>query len=158
MKSEVMAKSGIALALAAFVAACGAATPFTKIDGTDSAALSKLDGSWVVINTGGTDVQSMNPPATMTFDTAARTVSGFDGCNDFNGSYTFEDGRLRANVAGTRRACTSDAARTVSARINNLFTEGAEAVDTNFMGAEVLMLANDNGDVRMAPPEMLNQR
>lgn len=158
MNAWAIAKSGKALAILLLAGACSNVLPFTKIDGTDPAALAKLDRRWVVLNTGGTDVQAMDPPATMVFDTAAGTVSGFDGCNEFDGTFTFEQGRLEADVSSTDQACTSDTASDVSSTINDLFTQGAEVVDTEFMAAEVLMLTNDSGDVRMAPPEMLSEK
>lgn len=154
MESGKVAASVAVLAMAGVLGAC---TPFTKIDGSDPSALSKLDGSWTVINTGGTEVKGMDPEAVIVFDTAGSTVSGFDGCNNFKGTFTFEGGRLKAKVAGTRKACTSDMARTISGRISDLFAQGAEAVDTSFMGANVLMLKNDNGDIRMAPTAVLEK-
>lgn len=153
---DTLARSAGALAVAALLGAC--ATPFTKIDGSDAAAMSKMNGSWTVINTGGTKVEGLNPPATVVFNTGDRSVSGFDGCNDFKGTYSFDHGLLKANVTSTRRACTSDMARTVSARINDLFTNGAEVVETTFMQADVLMLKNANGDVRMGPTAAVNKR
>ena len=93
----------------------------------------------------------------MVFDTRAKAVSGFDGCNDFKGSYSFDQGLLKAKVSSTRRACTSDMARTISARLGDLFTKGAEVVDTSFMGAHVLMLRNAGGDVRMGSTEVLRK-
>ena len=83
--------------------------------------------------------------------------SGIDGCNDFKGSYSFDQGLLKAKVSSTRRACTSDMARTISARLGDLFTKGAEVVDTSFMGAHVLMLRNAGGDVRMGSTEVLRK-
>jgi heat shock protein HslJ len=135
----------------------GACTPFTKIDGTNPSAFSKMQGSWTVMNTGGTPIEGMDRLPVIVFDTSKRTVSGFDGCNDFKGSYTFAEGRLKAQVAGTRKACTSDIARTISARISDLFTQGAEVVETSFMAGRVLMLTNSNGDVRMGPTEVLEK-
>lgn len=155
---HTFAKPATLLAAAALLGACSSMTPFTKLDGSDPAALSKMNGSWTVMNTGGTKVEGMNPPATIVFDTSSRSVSGFDGCNDFKGSYSFDRGLMKANVAGTRRACTSDMARTISARINDLFAQGAEVVDTTFMGASVLMLKNANGDVRMGSTSELQKK
>lgn len=48
-------------------------------------------------------------------------------------------------------------ARTISARLGDLFTQGAEVVDTSFMGAHVLMLKNAGGDVRMGSTEVLRK-
>ena len=49
-------------------------------------------------------------------------------------------------------------ARTISARISDLFSQGAEVVDTSFMGASVLMLKNANGDVRMGSTSELQKK
>lgn len=154
MKSGKVVASVAALAMAGVLGAC---TPFTRIDGSDPSALSRLDGSWTVINSGGTEVKGLDPAAVIVFDTAGSTVSGFDGCNNFNGTYTFEGGLLKAKVAGTRKACTGEMARTISGRISDLFAQGAEVVDTNFMSANILMLKNDNGDIRMAPTAVLEK-
>ncbi len=157
MKSK-LATSVAVIAVAGLVGACSSMTPFTRIDGTDPNLVAKMNGSWTVINTSGTKVEDLNPPATIVFNTADRSVSGFDGCNDFKGTYTFERGLLKANVAGTRRACTSQMATTVSNRINDLFRQGAEVVDTTFMSANVLMLKNASGDVRMGPTSVLQKK
>lgn len=153
-----LARPATVLATAILLGACSSMTPFTKIDGSDPAVVSKMNGSWTVMNTGGTKVEGLNPPATVVFDTGSRTVSGFDGCNDFRGTYSFERGQLKAMVRSTRRACTSDMARTISARINDLLSQGAEVVDTSLMGAHVLMLRNAGGDVRMGPTGALQKK
>lgn len=162
MNAASLARAAAVLAIGGLLAACSGTsprlTPFTKIDGSDPSVLAKMDGSWTVINTGGNKVEGMTPPAVMVFDTRGASVSGFDGCNDFRGSYTFEQGRLTARVQSTRRACTSELARTVSTRINDLLAQGAEVVDTAFMGANVLMLKNANGDVRMGPTDVLKKQ
>jgi len=157
MMTYTLAKSAAVLAMAGLVGACSSLNPFTRIDGTNASLLSKMEGSWTVLNTGGTKVEGVNPPPTIVFNTADRSVSGFDGCNDFKGSYSFEAGLLKANVADTRRACTSEMANTVSKRINDLFRQGAEVIDTTFMAANVLMLRNASGDVRMGPTSALQK-
>lgn len=156
--THMLTRSTAALALTGLAAACSSVLPFTKIDGSDPAKLSMMNGSWTVMQLGDTKTEGMNPPATVVFDTANRAVSGFDGCNDFKGSYTFDQGRLKANVAGTRRACTSDLARNVSARMADLFAQGAEVVDTSMMGAHVLMLRNAGGDLRMGSTSALQKK
>lgn len=153
-----LANSVALLAMAGLVGACSSLTPFTRIDGTNAAVLPKMEGSWTVINTGGTKVEGLNPPATIVFNTADRSVSGFDGCNDFKGTFAFDAGLLKANVASTRRACTSEMANTVSKRINDLFRQGAEVVETTFMAANILMLKNAGGDVRMGPTSALQKK
>ena len=152
------ARLAVLLATTVLLGACSGLTPFTRIDGSNAALLPKMNGSWTVINTGGTKVEGVDPPPTIVFDTATRSVSGFDGCNDFRGSYAFDQGRLKASVAGTRRACTSEMARTVSARMADLFSQGAEVVETHFMSANVLMLRNAGGDVRMGPTQVLQKK
>jgi heat shock protein HslJ len=154
IKSGKVARPVVAFAMMGVLGAC---TPFAKIDGTNPSAVSRIDGSWTVNNAGGTKIEGMDPLAVIVFDTAGGAVSGFDGCNNFKGTYTFEEGRLKAKVAGTRKACTSDTARTISARIGNLFTEGADVVETAMFGARVIMLTNANGDVRMAPTAVLEK-
>ena len=52
----------------------------------------------------------------------------------------------------------SDAGRAVSARLADLFANGAELVDTGMLGATVLMLSNASGDVRMGPTPAVQKR
>lgn len=153
-----LTKSIAVIAVAGLIGACSSLNPFTKIDGSDASLMSRMDGSWTVVNTGDTKVEGVNPPATIVFNTADRSVSGFDGCNDFKGSYTLTGGLLKANVAGTRRACTSDAASKVSALIADLFKQGAEVVDMRFMAGKILMLKNASGDVRMGPTSVMQKK
>jgi hypothetical protein len=46
--------------------------------------------------------------------------------------------------------CPNQAARAVSEQMASLFTNGAEVVDTSFMGAHVLMLKNSSAELRLA--------
>ena len=87
----------------------------------------------------------------MTFDTAHGTISGFHGCNPIRGPYTFEGSRLKAKIASGRMACTSDAAKQASAAINDLLTNGAEVVETSLLKGHVLMLRNNNAEIRLWP-------
>lgn len=151
-------KTSVVVAAVSLLGACSGLTPFTKIDGSNADNLARMDGSWTVINMGGVKVENLTPPAVLVFDTKAHKLSGFDGCNDIQGNFSFERGLLKAQVSSTRRACTSEQARTVSARIQDLLSHGAEVVDTTFMQASVLMLKNANGDVRMGRTEQLHQR
>lgn len=57
-------------------------------------------------------------------DTAKGTVTGFDGCNRRNGTFTFDVGRLKAKTATTRMACASNAARQASTAIGDLLGNG----------------------------------
>ena len=65
--------------------------------------------------------------------------------------------RARSPSRRTRGRPVSCMARTISARLGDLFTKGAEVVDTSFMGAHVLMLRNAGGDVRMGSTEVLRK-
>lgn len=100
-------------------------------------------------------LEGVSPRPTIVFNTSDGSVSGFDGCNNFKGTYTLQGGRLKAKVAGTRKACPSDVARGVSEQINNLFSNGAEVVETSFMGAHVLMLKNNAAELRIAPSDQV---
>lgn len=154
-----LTRSAAAVAVAAMLGACSSLTPFTTIDGTDASKLTLMNGHWTVMNLNGTEkTDGLNPPAVIEFDTASRSVSGFDGCNNFKGTYSFEGGLLKAKVAGTRSACGSELARTVSSRINDLLTNGATVFDTSIRGARILTLKNAGGDVRMAPTSLLQKK
>jgi len=146
------------IVVAGVASACAGLLPFSRIDGTDPSAIEKMEGSWTVMNSGGEPIENMEPHAVIVFDTAAGSVSGFDGCKNFKGSYSFDQGLLKAQVAGTKRACTSDSARKVSGLLGELLASGAEVVDTSMMGTHVLMLKNANGDLRMGPTAMLDEK
>lgn len=134
------------LGSATLLAAC---TPFTKVTG-DGATLGKIEGKWTVRYVGGKELDPAVKPE-IAFDTAKGTVGGFDGCNRFNGTFTFDGGVLKAKTAGTRMACTSDAARQASAAISNLFANGAEVVELSMYGTQVLMMRNESSEIRLLP-------
>lgn len=132
----------------------GACTFFTVI-GDDAGNLQKLDGRWVVLRIDDADTEELDPPASITFQTQSGTVSGFDGCNDFRGSFDVSDDLLTATVAGTRKACLNDLSRGVSSLLAELFAEGAKVGLSRFMGSRVLVLANDSSQIILAPEEEL---
>jgi heat shock protein HslJ len=129
-------------------------TPFTKIEGDDKTDV-KINGSWTVLWSGGAKLEGVTPRPTIVFNTTDSTVSGFDGCNNYKGTYSFVGKQLKAKVAGTRMACPNQAARAVSEQMASLFTNGAEVVDTSFMGAHVLMLKNSSAELRLGPSDTL---
>ncbi len=67
-------------------------------------------------------------------------------------------GCAQANVAGTRHGCTRDAGRAVSARLADLFSSGAQVVDTRTTGASVPMPTDANGDVRIGRTSVVQKR
>jgi heat shock protein HslJ len=99
--------------------------------------------------------EGVTPKPTIVFNTGNNTVSGFDGCNNFKGSYTFVDGKLKAKVSGTRMACPNEAARGVSGQMANLFANGAEVVETSFMAGHVLLLKNSSAELRLGPSDQV---
>lgn len=139
----------LALSLVGSATLLAACTPFTKIGG-DGQTLAKIDGRWTVRYVGGKELDPAVKPE-IAFDAAKGTVSGFDGCNRFNGTFAFEGGLLKAKTAGTRMACTSEPARQASAAIGDLFTQGAEFVEVSMYGAQVLMMRNASSEIRLIP-------
>jgi len=133
---------------ATLIAAC---SPFTKVTG-DAAALGKIDGKWTVRYVGGKELDPAVKPE-IDFDTAKRAVAGFDGCNRFSGTFTFDGGLLKATTAGTRMACTSEPARQASAAIGDLFAKGAEVVELSMFGGHVLMMRNASFELRLMPTQ-----
>ncbi len=71
------------------------------------------------------------------------------------GTYSFVGGQLKAKVSGTRMACPGETAKAVSKQMANLFTKGAEVVETSFMGAHVLMLKNSSAELRLGSSDQL---
>lgn len=156
MEREVSVKtaSSMKIVILACSIAIGATacTPFTKIKGDDKTA-ARIDGSWTVLWSGGAKLEGVTPKPTMVFNTGSNSVSGFDGCNNYKGGYSFDGGKLKAKVAGTRMACPNETARAVSEQMANLLTNGAEVVDTSFMGAHVLLLKNSSAELRLGPSD-----
>lgn len=144
----------IVLLACSIVLGAAACTPFTKVKGDDKTAV-KMDGSWTVLWSGGAQLEGVTPKPTIVFNTGNNTVSGFDGCNNFKGSYTFVDGKLKAKVSGTRMACPNEAARGVSGQMANLFANGAEVVETSFMAGHVLLLKNSSAELRLGPSDQV---
>ena len=132
---------------AMFLTACSA---FTKSTGSPD-TVAKLDGVWAVTHVAGKKLEGVRPE--LKFDFAQRTVSGFDGCNRFGGSFTFEGERLQAKTVSTQMACTNDAARQASAEIAELLVNGAEVVDVAMDEGRVLMLKNAKAEIRMRPSQ-----
>ncbi|HRW81514.1 MAG TPA: META domain-containing protein, partial [Desulfomonilia bacterium] len=131
-----------------------ACTPFTRIQGDDKTS-AKIKGSWTVIWSGGAKLEGVTPRPTIVFNSNDNTVSGFDGCNNYTGTYSFVGGHLKATVSGTRMACPNETARAVSEQMANLFTNGAEVVETSFMGAHVLLMKNSSAELRLGPSDQV---
>ncbi len=136
------------------VMSMAACTPFTKVQGEDK-TVAKINGSWTVLWSGGAELEGVDPKPTIIFNTRDNSVSGFDGCNNYKGSYSFVNGKLQAKVAATRMACTNDAARGVSKQMADLFSNGADVVETSLYGAHVLMLKNSSAELRLGPSDQL---
>tara|TARA_R110002049_G_scaffold24361_1_gene86518 strand:+ start:1631 stop:2350 length:720 start_codon:yes stop_codon:yes gene_type:complete len=69
--------------------------------------LKELNGSYQISTLKGEDVSSFN--LNMAFNDSTKQVSGFSGCNRFNGSYTLENNTLKFSELGTTRMfCTKD--------------------------------------------------
>lgn len=135
-----------------------ACTPFTKVQ-EEGAVESKIQGNWTVIHDGTAKIE-LAPPVTVAFETAKNQISGFDGCNNYRGSYVFEDGLIKARLSSTRMACKNSAASAVSATLHALFTQGAEAVELEMMGAKVLTLRNKSmgAELRLGFSEQLQKQ
>lgn len=144
----------VAILTCSVVMGITACTPFTKVQGDDK-SIAKIDGAWTVLWSGGAKLEGVTPKPTIIFNTSDNSVSGFDGCNNYKGTYSFVDGQLKAKVAGTRMACPNDAAKAVSAQMSDLFTNGAEVVETSFMRAHVLMLKNNTAELRVGPSDQV---
>lgn len=135
-----------------FLMGTTACTPFTKVQEDDMTA-AKINGSWTVLWSGGAKLKGVAQKPTIIFNTSDNSVSGFDGCNNYKGTYSFENGKLKAKVAATRMACANEAARAVSEQITDLFTNGAELVETSSKGGHVLLLKNSSAELRVGPSD-----
>jgi hypothetical protein len=122
-----------------------ACSPFTKIQGDDKKEI-KLNGSWTAIYSGAEKLEGVAPKPTIIFNTGNNSISGFDGCNNFQENYAFADGKLRAEVTSARMAWSSDVARGVSEQMANLFSNGAEVIEVSIYGQHVIMLKNSSAD------------
>jgi heat shock protein HslJ len=93
------------------------------------------------------------------FDSQNHKVSGFDGCNNFNGSYSFEGKLIKGRLLSTQMACPSDEARAVSSTLHRLFDQGAEVITIHFLSAKGLVLLNKEIDAELVlePTEKFNK-
>jgi heat shock protein HslJ len=69
------------------VMSMAACTPFTKVQ-RDDKTVAKIKGSWTVLWSGGAKLEGVNPKPTIIFNTRDNSVSGFDGSNNYKGSYS----------------------------------------------------------------------
>lgn len=136
--------------LVAAAVALSACTPFTRVSG-DSSMLGKLDGNWTVKYVASKELQGVSPAPELVFDTAKGTVTGFDGCNRLNGTFTFDGGRLKEKTATTRMACPNDAAHPASAAVADLLGNGAEVVEVALGQGRVLLVKNASSEIRLVP-------
>lgn len=127
-----------------------ACSPFTRIQG-DSKTVGKLDGSWAVRYVAGKEIPKPYPA--LTFDSAAGTLSGSDGCNRISGRFSFEEGRLKARTASTRMACLNETAASTSAAIHTLLDQGAEVVEVAMGAGRMLQIRNAEAEIRLVPAE-----
>jgi heat shock protein HslJ len=113
---------------------------------TYDAGLTTLEGSsWTAtgINNGTGGVETSDATGTVTSDFGADgALSGFGGCNDYNGTYTVSDdgGIAITDVASTRKAC-DDAAMTVEGR----FLAALAEVATYEITGDTLTLRDSSG-------------
>ncbi|MCR3970912.1 META domain-containing protein [Aeromonas veronii] len=136
-----------------------ACVPFKRIE-SQSDVHAKLGGNWVVIHDGHKKVEGLTPAAFISFNEDDNKLSGFDGCNRFNGSYQMENGILKSTVRSTKKVCTGPIANDVSNIMQLLLKDGAEVVSIEFMGAKALLLRNKSDDVelRFGNAEQLNTK
>ncbi|MBM0493201.1 META domain-containing protein [Aeromonas jandaei] len=154
-----MIKRSSVIAIVGAASLLSACVPFKRLE-SDSDIHNKLSGSWVVMHNGHNKIEGLNPAAFITFTNDDNKMSGYDGCNNFNGSYSMEQGVLKANVRSTRKACQGEVARDVSQAMQLLLKDGAEVVSIEFMGAKALSLRNksDNVELRFGNAEQLNKK
>ena len=139
-------------AAGALILTLAACASVAQIQG-ESSSVAKLDGSWRVYWGAGSELQGLSPLPSMVFNTADGSISGYDGCNTFRGRYTFQGGRLTAEVASTRKACLGETAHRISEQIHLLFSRGAEVAESTYMGARVVVMINGAAEIRMVPKD-----
>lgn len=146
-------------ALATAITLLAACTPFTKIQG-DEKSQTRIEGSWTVMHDGKTKIEGLNPPARIVFDAGSDKLSGFDGCNNFSGRYTFQNSEIKARLISTRMACRGATERAVSETLHQLFEQGAEVVAIDFMSAKAIVLRNKaiGAELRLGATEQLNEK
>lgn len=75
---------------------------------TKGVSLDKLDGTWKLKTLNGEEVASAfeNKEPSVKFDVVASRVSGYGGCNTYNGAFKYEKGEFSApNLVSTMRMC-----------------------------------------------------
>ncbi len=103
-----MMRNGRGLGLALVVVALGASVPAQAQGGSTPLA----GTSWQLVELNGQPVIG-EEPLTLRFAADEPRVSGYGGCNEFNGPYTQAGASLRFGpLASTRRACLEPASNT----------------------------------------------
>ncbi len=107
------AVAGFVLLLAAAVCGCAPAKEASTAAPAAEAKMPALSGTyWKIDEAGGQKVASPEGARTVfiQFDETAKRVTGFSGCNTFNGGYEAKDGTLKLGpLISTRMACIGDA-------------------------------------------------
>ncbi|KRV80694.1 META domain-containing protein [Aeromonas veronii] len=152
-----MKKCGI-VAIAGVMSLLTACTPFKRLQNEEELHNS-ISGSWTVLHDGHQKIENLTPPAVIYFDPVKNKISGFDGCNKFNGSYVMEQSILKGKVMSTKMGCSDPVASNISSTMQSLFANGAEVVSVNFMGAKVIMLRNKEmkQELRLGNSEQLSK-
>lgn len=135
-----------------------ACVPFKKLE-NESDIHNKISGSWTVMHDGHKKIEGITPPAFIEFNQDNNGISGFDGCNKFNGTYSMDYGVLKASIKTNRMACKNSIAKEVSRSMQTLLINGAQVASIEFMGAKAILLANKdkNVELRFGNTEQLNK-
>lgn len=69
-------------------------------------AVYRLNGTWILKNFDGEELENMEKPPSLNFNLAENRVNGFGGCNRIFGEVTFsENGLVFGDLAATKMAC-----------------------------------------------------
>jgi heat shock protein HslJ len=146
MRKNAAAIIAILVLGSAGMVACGSDSKSSSTQATTAAASGgTIEGTtWTVTELNGKPVPS-GVQATLTFD--GKSLSGSSGCNTYNGSASFADGKatVSGNMISTMRACDEPANSFEAAYLKALPTVTTYTVDGN-----TLTLSDSSGAVIVA--------
>ncbi len=112
---------------------------------TSSMDLSDLDGNWHLRVMDGKEVRKAR--AILDFDAGKMKISGFDGCNQINGTLKGDEKHMSSKLISTRMACRERIHAYVSKRLHETISEGFSIKEEKKYGVEGITLKSSKHEL-----------
>lgn len=112
---------------------------------TPSIDLNDLDGNWHLRVMDGKEVRKAR--AILDFDAKKMKVSGFDGCNQINGTLKGDDKHMSSNLISTRMACREAIHAYVSKKLHATISEGFSIKEEEKYGIKGITLKSSKHEL-----------